>query len=272
MRMNRFEEYALGRPYHAALVDLRDARDPHGHPDFYEVMVVLDGAGRQDRGDGVQPLRPGEVLLIRPGDHHALSSADAAGLRFFNVAFPAAAWRTFADLSGLGSGWDAASTTPTGRVRTGTVEACHRVLERFYDSPTMLDLVRFWIDVMPVLHRAEPSSESTAPRWLAAACAAMRRPEHLRAGVPGLLSLAHVSPAHLARTMRRHYGVTPTEFVAQLRLRRAATLLAGTSVSITEIGADCGYASASYFTRCFHSAHRMSPSEFRRAARDAFVP
>ena len=97
--MNRFEEYALGRPYHAALVDLRDARDPHGHPDFYEVMVVLDGAGWQDRGDGLQSLRPGEVLLVRPGDHHALSSADAAGLRFFNVAFPATAWRSDACLS-----------------------------------------------------------------------------------------------------------------------------------------------------------------------------
>jgi len=270
--MNRFEEYALGRPYHAALVHLRDTRDPHGHPDFYEVMVVLDGAGGQDLGDGTHPLRPGDVLLIRPGDHHALSATGSDGLRFFNVAFPAAAWRTFADLVGVGGAWDAAPAVPSGAVQAGTVEACHRVLERFYDSPTILDLVRFWVDVIPALHRPEPTPESAAPPWLATACALMRRPEHLREGVPRLLSLAHVSPAHLARTMRRHHGVTPTEFVVQLRLRRAATLLATTSRSVTEIGADCGYASASYFTRCFHAAHRMSPSEFRRAARNAFVP
>jgi AraC-like DNA-binding protein/mannose-6-phosphate isomerase-like protein (cupin superfamily) len=273
VRVNRFDDHARGRPYHAALVDLRGARTPHGHRDFYEVMAVLDGAGSQDLGTGPQPLRPGDLVLIRPGDRHALAGTDPGGVRFFNVAFPAAAWRAFVDLSGVGAGWDGFATPPAGRAEAAAVEACRRLLDRFHDTPRMVDLIRFWLDVLPALHPEPDAIESSgAPRWLATACAAMRQPDHLRAGVPRLLRLAHVSPAHLARSMRRYYGTTPTEFVAQLRLRQAAALLATTSRSITEIGDVCGYASASYFNRCFRAAHGMSPREFRRTAREAFVP
>lgn len=271
MLMSTFEQLALGRPYHAALVDLRERHNLHGHPDFYEIMVVLDGTGEQELGNGTLPLRPSDVLLVRPRDHHALRPTDTNGVRFFNVAFPAAAWRTFADLVGVGGDWDATATMPAGTAQAATVAACRHVVERFYDNPTILDLVRFWAEVIPALHRTAPAPESSAPAWLAAACALMLRPEHLREGIPRLLSLAHVSPAHLARSMRAHYGATPTEFVAQLRMRRAATLLATTSRSMTDIATECGYASHSYFTRRFRIAHGMSPSQFRHAARNAFV-
>lgn len=272
MLTTRFEEHALGRPYHAALVELHDAREPHEHIDFYEIMAVLDGSGSQDLGAGAVALGPGDLFLVRPGDHHALAGVDPGGVRFFNIAFPASQWRTFAALVDAPPVWDSQPPAPSGTASAETIEACRRVVERFHDAPTILDLVRFWSEVIPALKPVQAPVASSAPTWLGSACAAMRRAEHLRAGVPRLLSLASVSPAHLSRAMRRYYALTPTEFVAQLRLQRAATLLASTSMTIGEIGAECGYASASYFSRCFYAAHRMSPTEFRRMSRNAFVP
>jgi AraC-like DNA-binding protein len=266
--MERFESYALGRPYHAALVDMRGRSGRHGHRDYYEVMAVTDGEGEQDLGSWRQPLRPGDVILMRPRDQHAITGR----VRFYNIAFPATDWRTFAGL--LGMDWDAAAQPPYCRVEDEqALDACATALRRFHESPTALDLIRFWTDIVPLF--SGPTGDSPTlgpPDWLVAACAAMHREEHLAVGVPRLVALANVSPAHLSRSMRRHYGTTPTAFVADLRLRHAATLLGTTTRPVTDIAYACGFASPSYFTRSFRLAHGTSPREFRQLAWERVVP
>jgi AraC-like DNA-binding protein/mannose-6-phosphate isomerase-like protein (cupin superfamily) len=276
----RFETYARGRPYHAALVDLRGDSNPHGHLDYYEVMVVAEGAGQQRLAAGAQPLRAGDVLLVRPGDQHGLTGFGPGGMRFFNIAFPAETWRSFAALATVeqAPAWDEAPLPPLtpaadadDTARQAALDACHLALERFHDVPTTLDLVGFWTRVIPLLPRAA-GPPAGAPAWLAAACAAMRQEDNLRVGVPRMLELAQVSAAHLARSMRRHHRTTPTAFVTELRLRHAAALLATTDDPVTRIADRCGFASPSYFTRCFQRVHHAAPRDYRHQARRAFVP
>ena len=100
----------------------------------------------------------------------------------------------------------------------------------------------------------------------------MRAEENLRGGVPRLLELAGVSPAHLSRSMRAAYGVTPTTFVTDLRLEHAASLLAATNTTIATIATRCGFTSQSYFTRRFTTAHALTPTNFRHRSQRAFVP
>src|SRR5205823_1518765 len=126
----------------AALVDMRGRSGRHGHRDYYEVMAVADGAGEQDLGGWVQPLEPGDVILMRPRDQHAI----AGRVRFYNIAFPATGWRTFAGL--LGMDWDAPARPPSCRVADElALDACAVALRRFHESPTALDLIRFWTDI-----------------------------------------------------------------------------------------------------------------------------
>lgn len=309
----RFETYARGRPYHAALVDLRGDSSPHGHLDYYEVMVVAEGAGEQRLPTGTQRLRRGDIALVRPGDQHGITGAGPEGMRFYNIAFPAATWHGFTALAALdqAAAWDAAAlppfraaapaalAAPAGAALSGgsggagggsggaggwgtdagmagaagdvAVEACRVALERFHDGPTTLDLVSFWTRMVPLLP-TPATAASGAPDWLAAACAAMRQEENLRAGLPRMLALAHVSPAHLSRTMRRHYRTTPSAWLTELRLRHAAHLLAATDEPVTAIAARCGFTSPSYFTRCFRAAYATSPRTYRPTTRRAFVP
>jgi len=276
--LERFEHYALGRPYHAALVDLRGRSSRHGHRDYYEVMAVVAGAGEQELGPGSgssgdrsQQLRPGDLVLIRPRDQHLI----VGPVRFYNIAFPATGWRAFVNLAGVDRSWDADQQPPQRRLSDDRAErSCAAILERFHGVPTDLDLIRFWTDIIPLLDSpaADPAPPPGPADWLVAACAAMHREEDLRDGVRRLLELANVSPAHLSRSMRQHYGTTPTAFVTDLRMRHAATLLGTTTRPITEIAYACGFASPSYFTRCFRTEHKVTPREFRRAARRAFVP
>lgn len=282
VQLERFSDHAPGQPFHAALVEMRGAYRPHGHHDYFEMMAVIEGEGQQKVSTNggpsiVQPLRPGDVMLMRPLDVHALSGDGTPGMRFFNIAFPSAAWHAFADLADLDPSWSTASTPPQARFDPAddrVLDIFHAVIDRFRNAPTTMDLLRFWTESVSLL--APPADDADrppgAPGWLLAGYAAMRQEEYLREGVPRLLELAHVSPAHLARTVRRYFGTTPTDLIADLRLRHAAMLIATTARSITEIAYRCGFSSPSYFTRCFRRAYHLSPREYRHRAQHAFVP
>ncbi|MEV0291495.1 MULTISPECIES: AraC family transcriptional regulator [unclassified Kribbella] len=266
----RFESHAFGRPYHAARVRIpARARDTelHTHADFHEFMGVVSGEGEHLLTTGVERLRAGDVVLVRPMDRHAVRGSAPSGLEFINVAFPSSAWQGFLALTRTDPG-----SAHLAVHAPAAIAVFERALERFQDNPGPYDLMRFWIDLLTLVSPHDPSTRLGTPDWLAKACTAMRAEDNLRGGVPRLLELAGVSPAHLSRSMRAAYGVTPTDFVTDLRLEHASSLLAATNDPVAAIAARCGFASQSYFSRCFAAAHRLSPREFRRRSQRAFVP
>ncbi|WP_432950526.1 AraC family transcriptional regulator [Kribbella sp. CA-253562] len=277
----RFEWSALGRPYHAARVRFAArARDSelHTHADFHELMGVVSGDGEHLLSTGTLPLDAGDVVLVRPRDRHAIRGGAPDGLEFVNVAFPSSAWQGFLNLTRTNptGSWDAARQPVTLRPHdpAAAIEIFENALSRFQAEPAQYDLLRFWIDLLPLVSPEELPARAgaTAPAWLTAACTAMRAEENLRGGVPRLLELAGVSAAHLSRSLRAAYGTTPTEYVTDLRLEQAASLLAATTAPIAEIARRCGFSSQSYFTRRFTAAHQVSPRTFRHQAQRAFVP
>lgn len=278
----RFQEHALGRPYHAARVTIRGVSGSHTHVDYYEVMAVISGSGEQRLRSGRQPLLPGHVALIRPGDQHALVGDPATGVEFFNVAFSPTAWRSFVDVADLREprAWDASAVPPLLRpgqaAHERVLRACEAALSHFPNDTSVFELIRFWTELCEVLcaepEGSGPPPATGRPEWLSAACAAMRSEENLREGVPRMLDLTHVSPAHLSRSMRRHYGTSPTAYVTELRLQHATKLLATTTAQIVEIAHRCGFNSQSYFSRCFTQAYGVPPGRFRYDLQRRYVP
>jgi len=79
---------------------------------------------------------------------------------------------------------------------------------------------------------------------------------------------ARISESECLRCFRRTIGAPPSQYVKQLRVQKAAQLLAATGQGIAEIGALCGFQDASYFTKTFREAKGCTPSEFRRMNRE----
>ena len=79
---------------------------------------------------------------------------------------------------------------------------------------------------------------------------------------------AGLSPFHFLRLFSRVLGVSPHQYLVRSRLRHAARLLAEGQQSITDVALDVGFADLSNFVRTFSRAAGMSPSAFRRAARN----
>ena len=60
--------------------------------------------------------------------------------------------------------------------------------------------------------------------------------------------------------------MTPKQYICSIRLRRARQLLAESRMPIGAVAAECGFASLYHFSRAFHEASGISPSEYRARA------
>ncbi|MCX7926363.1 MAG: helix-turn-helix domain-containing protein [Fimbriimonadales bacterium] len=74
-----------------------------------------------------------------------------------------------------------------------------------------------------------------------------------------------VSPRQCQRLFRVAMGCSPSEYLTELRLRRAATLLVSTNLSVSEIALEVGYLSLSHFSRVFRERYGKTPRAFRQS-------
>ena len=72
-----------------------------------------------------------------------------------------------------------------------------------------------------------------------------------------------ISRAHLHRKMKELIGMTPSDFIRNIRLRRACELLKKPDVDITQVAYTLGFTSQPHFSTAFKRFTGVSPTEYR---------
>ncbi|GAF63373.1 AraC family transcriptional regulator [Bacillus sp. TS-2] len=78
-----------------------------------------------------------------------------------------------------------------------------------------------------------------------------------------LANICYGSTYHMHRTFKRIKGITPTEYLRQVRLDEAKKYLLQTNKDIGEIAKCVGIANASYFIKTFKRSIGQTPAQFR---------
>lgn len=74
---------------------------------------------------------------------------------------------------------------------------------------------------------------------------------------------AHICESECLRCFRSVIGRSPIQYVKQVRIQKAAELLLGTDLKISDIGLQCGFQEMSYFAKAFRELKGCTPHEFR---------
>ncbi|KLU61533.1 putative response regulatory protein [Peptococcaceae bacterium CEB3] len=85
--------------------------------------------------------------------------------------------------------------------------------------------------------------------------------------------MMNMSYHYFSKFFKQHTGQTFTDYLAGIRVGRAEGLLAGSEVSIKEVGCRVGYKDPNYFSKIFKKLTGLTPSEYRGLAgggHDAF--
>lgn len=87
--------------------------------------------------------------------------------------------------------------------------------------------------------------------------------EDPKLNVEKLASDVGLSRAHLHRKMKDMVGMTPSDFVRTIRIRRACELLRKGDVAVTQVAYKVGFTSQPHFSTIFKSFTGFTPSEYR---------
>lgn len=80
----------------------------------------------------------------------------------------------------------------------------------------------------------------------------------------GMAERSFVTKNYLSGLFKKETGMTITEYIQNTRIQQSLILLRTTTLSVLEIGEQCGYADADYFTRIFKRTQGMTPREYRK--------
>ncbi|MGH0053639.1 MAG: helix-turn-helix domain-containing protein, partial [Sphaerochaetaceae bacterium] len=72
------------------------------------------------------------------------------------------------------------------------------------------------------------------------------------------------SKAHLSRRFKEEKGLTINQFIAKVRMEKAAELLISSRLSIQDISTYVGYLDGNYFVKVFKKQYGMPPSIYRK--------
>lgn len=81
--------------------------------------------------------------------------------------------------------------------------------------------------------------------------------------VAGLAGLGSMSESTFNRRFKKETGRTPIEYLIEIRINHARTMLRRKSLPVTEIALRCGFSSSAHFASCFQQRTGLTPSEYR---------
>jgi AraC family transcriptional regulator, L-rhamnose operon transcriptional activator RhaR len=259
---------------------LHEGTHPAHTHSFFEIAVVMGGAGAHRTLAGSQELRVGDVMVLRPGVWHGYERCRALDL--YNCCFSTdlldreLAWTRedpwIGHLLWTGPYSDQRRGILTSHLDpAGFTEAVRHLdgLHELRSSPVEThrgDIVGWLSLVLSATARAVARTSSVRPVTHPAVTAAMKMLEERPAHEWTLTALAaelHLAPGYLVRLFKSATGLPPMAYLSRQRVELAATRLLHTDQPISRIGESVGWPDQNYFARRFRSHYGLSASTYR---------
>ena len=282
-RNGRHASYLRKLKSPGGILDLLEVQRPAGdmsRPALPDIVLMEDMLGcsrvRGDLGGGRFDVatRKGTLAVAAPNFATTVINEESHLLR--SLAFPLAQWQGVLDEAADGR-FSFDSFCICGRVfDSSAIRSAFRSLWAICEdegAPSRLLARAAGCELLAELCRLGgapfgPVKGGLAP-WAERRCL-----EFMRARLSEDVSLdelaaeARLSPFHFARMFKQSVGVPPRVHLTRLRVERARELLKTTDLPVTEIAQEVGYSSNQVLARVFIKHQRMSPTDYRRAARD----
>jgi len=81
--------------------------------------------------------------------------------------------------------------------------------------------------------------------------------------IEALCDMSFISPSTLQRAFSKYFGLSPKQYLIQLRMNHALELLTKRKLSIKEISSACGFTDEKYFSRAFKKRYGYPPTQLQ---------
>ena len=234
----------------------------HFH-DHYVVGLIEQGTRRMCCSNRDYLLRPGDMLLLNPGDSHTCEQYGKAALldyRMLNISSPV--------MEGIARelGSPLPCFTQCVVQNPDLARELRTLHQTILDGSSELEKEeRLFLLMENLLTRYSRPFAASLPECreeVAAVCAFLEEHYDQRITLDCLCRRANLSKSALLRAFTRYRGITPYRYLETLRINRAKALLEQ-GVSPVEAALQTGFSDQSHFTNYFHRFIGLSPGAYR---------
>lgn len=230
----------------------------HTHINHAEWIWILSGHGTFLIGDRALEIRPGRLFVIDSETLHCSSPADNEPYVRDKIVFYKDALENLMMLCNMSFKEIADNCFDTG-------EDLHPLMQRLAQSTEPIRDTTAVCELLEIIGHSEPEAPSDPTMGVILETVAADPSKDY--SVAYFSRQTHLSPYHLCRQFKQKTGFGLMEYVTVKRMDHAKKLLADEKLTVTEVSTACGYDNLSSFCRRFQAIVGVSPSAFRRQAR-----
>lgn len=132
-----------------------------------------------------------------------------------------------------------------------------------YSSATLVSIVVYLLGVY-----VEHKPEKNMPESILSFLQQISNPDVFSMRINDIISLSSYSHSHFIKIFKKYVGKTIIEYITDLRISYAATLLTSTDLSVITIASKVGYDNQSFFAQKFKNKYNVSPMEYRNSVHE----
>lgn len=231
----------------------------------YQVNYITDGKGILESEGNHYPLRPGSILITRPGVWHRYKPLRQTGWKEQYIGFNG----IMADQFFSHSFFLPNQPVINIGIREEILDTYLKIFDLVREEKPGFQQITsgLIIKLMGYVFSFETQKEF-AGKHIATVIEEVRF--KMREQVDQILDMEklaqdyHIGYSYFRKMFKSYTGVPPHQYHLELKIMRAKELLLSTEKSIKEISFELGFQSIHYFSRIFKSKTGLPPTSFRR--------
>ena len=250
-------------------------RTHHWHEEL-ELLLVLEGSAMLKKSDSELCLKEGDVYILNANEVHSLARTGEDNLFLALQVDPRFCQNYHPELSGVRfkNSHIPSSDPLAARIGRAMAEVMKRISGKesanaFFVMARINEIFGMLLQNLPFEQRSEDSDryEYVGLNRLRRIIKMINEQYMGKIMLQDIAQQEYISKDHLSHFIKDKLGISFQEFVSNVRLEKALTLLKNTDMSVLNVSIACGFSDVKYLNRLVQKRYACSATEYRKRVR-----
>ena len=233
------------------------------YPD-YSAHFILEGKGTYCVNGKTYKLEAGQGFMITPDIPNIYIADEKEPWRYIYATFKGIDATTLVHNAGLDDENVIFSFPLTDEV-VNNLKNMHAAGRDYLSKG--YDILGYFLLAMShlVKNNSEKKKNSlSSGKYIKLACSYIEDRMSYDISIEDVADYVKIDRSHLYRLFKKHLGISPSKYLAEVRMKRAIDLMEYDTLSINEIALSSGFYDLSHFSKMFREKFGMSPGKYQK--------
>ena len=238
----------------------------HTHP-FTELFYVVDGKGEFNIQGQRFPVKPNDFVIINPQVEHTELSSPDEPLEYIVLGIRGL---SFSNLTPVSEGGHPFSFFNLRDEQKDILRYLNAMVQEATSQSMSYELVchnLLEILLIKILRHQhfdlEVGKQSKATKDISFIKHYLETYYHESIQLEDLASMTHLSRFYISHSFKKEIGMSPMEYLIDIRIKESKILLRTTNYSISQVADIVGFTTPTYFSKQFRKSTGISPTDYR---------